>query len=310
MSETETGVWVKEQYSTVYASLFGATDERPYEDARESDVALRRFATLISAFGDMASAHHQQGDSSPLRILDFGCGDGHTASVILDGAADEVRYYGCDVYPLDQTASRLESLGFSAEVCGEGMGGMPSDWTSFDLVMALSCLQYVPDIEATFAGLASRVRSGGLLAAYFYDAGPMRQVTDAFFREGLNAGDGATPSTGELLGRIEPMAQLFMALSNSLDGVTVDVPVDVPLLGIIAGEQPVQKLLIDYLVYCWAPQGAQLDRVVWASAEMFLTGDHNYPSREGVLALAAKNGLHVEALTSWQSGHLLIARQS
>lgn len=276
---------------------------KPYDAAREAEVALRRFGPALpvieSAF-ERARAEDRQ-----LRVLDFGCADGHTAEQILLPFASFVAYHGCDLYDLDGTRQRMTAAGFDARVSGSGLHGMPSDWVSFDVILALSCFQYIPDLDDAFAGLASRLAPGGVLISYFYDAAPLRRRTDAFFREAMTAELACADE--DLIARLEPLARVFGALRDATKGRTITVPADVPQLGVAAGEIPLQQFLIDTVLFAWAPEGASTRRIQWALAEMFLTGEQTYVSADEVRGLMHAHSLQLSELISGPSGHLAVA---
>ena len=287
---------------SLYSTLWSSSAEKPYDEQRESKVALRRFGPAAQA---IEHAHDRARDEDrPLRVLDFGCADGHTAEQILLPFAGSVDYHGCDLYDLDGTLQRLLAAGFDAQVCGSGLHGMPSDWASFDVILALSCFQYIPFPDDVFAGLVSRLAPGGLLVSYFYDAAPLRRRTDDFFREAMTAEPAGADE--ELIARLGPLAQLFGSLRDATEGLTITVPANVPELGLVAGEIPLQQFLIDTVLFAWAPRGASTERIQWALAEMFLTGEQTYVGADRVRALAGQNALVLEELISGPSGHLAV----
>ena len=287
----------------LYAKLWNSSAEKPYDEEREAEVARRRFgpvAPMIEWALERARAEER-----PLRVLDLGCADGHTALQILAPFSASIDYYGCDLYPLAETQQRMTDAGFRAQVSGAGLSGTPPDWTSFDVILALSCFQYLNDVDATFASLTARLAPGGVFVGYFYDAAPLRQRTDAFFREAVTA----IPAQDDeqLIARLEPLAQLFASLREATTGRSITCPADIPELGISAGEMPLQQFLIDHILFAWAPSGASTTRVQWALAEMFLTGDQNYINVGDVRALAEANQLEIAELVCGPSGTLLLA---
>ncbi|MDQ5975058.1 MAG: Methyltranfer dom protein [Actinomycetota bacterium] len=287
---------------SLYSTLWSSSAVKPYDEARESEVALRRFGPAVPAIeGALGRA---RAEDRPLRVLDFGCADGHTAEQILLPFAGSVAYHGCDVYDLDGTLQRMKASGFDAQVSGSGLHGMPSDWASFDVILALSCFQYIPDLEDVFAGLVSRLAPGGVFVGYFYDAAPLRRRTDAYFREAMTAQPAGADE--EFIARLEPLARLFGSLRDASEGRTIAVPADVPELGVVAGEIPLQQFLIDTVLFAWAPGGASTTRIQWALAEMFLTGEQTYVSADRVAFLADQHTLVLEELISGPSGHLAV----
>jgi SAM-dependent methyltransferase len=291
---------------SLYSTLWSSSAEKPYDQARESEVALRRFGPAVPAIE--RALERARDEDRPLRVLDFGCADGHTAEQILLPFAGSVAYHGCDLYDLDGTLRRMTAAGFDAWVSGSGLDCVPIDWTSFDVILALSCFQYLPDLENVFAALVSRLASGGVLVGYFYDAAPLRRRTDAFFREAMSAKPVGTDEG--LIAGLEPLAQLFGSLRDATEGRVITVPVDVPELGVVAGEIPLQQFLIDTVLFAWAPGGASTTRIQWALGEMFLTGEQTYVSADEIRVLMRAHSMRLAELISGPSGHLAVAFRS
>ena len=291
---------------SLYSTLWSSSAEKPYDEVRESEVARRRFGPAVPAIE--RALERARDEDRPLRVLDFGCADGHTVEQILGPFAASVSYHGCDLYDLDGTLHRMTAAGFDARVSGSGLDGMPSDWTSFDVILALSCFQYIPDLDDVFAGLVSRLAPSGVLVGYFYDAAPLRRRTDAFFREAMTAEPAGADEV--LIARLEPLARLFGSLRDASDGRMITIGVDVPELGVVAGEIPLQQFLIDTVLFAWAPGGASTTRIQWALAEMFLTGEQTYVSADEVRALLHSHSLVLTELVSGPSGHLVVALRS
>ncbi len=289
--------------SLLYARLWSPSDDKPYDEAREAEVARRRFGPAQPFIAERAE--HARAEGRRLRVLDFGCADGHTAEQILAGLVDEVDYLGTDLYPLEETRRRMRERGFRAEVSTGGLATLPDEWHDLDVVLALSCFQYIPDTAGTFAGLASRLAPGGILIGYFYDAAPLRRVTDKFLRE-VHGAAGAAAAIDDL----RPLAELFASLRDATRGSEIVVREAVPELGIPAGTMPLQRFLIDHLVFAWAPEGADTKRIQWALGEMLLTGPQVYLGPGEIAGLLAGNGLALRERVTGPSGHLVVAQRA
>ena len=288
--------------SALYAALWAGSADKPYDEVREAAVVERRFGPVAPALRRLRELSDQ-----PLRVLDFGCADGHTAQLILEAAGGPpLAYYGCDLYPLDATAARLTRAGFRTKTCSTGLAGMPDDWRDFDAILALSCMQYVPDTAGTLMGLRDRLRPGGLFVGYFYDAPPMRRETDRFLRETFSAqGTGADPA--QSIDRLRGLAALNCAIRDAVADTVIDVPAAVPELGIPAGPMRLQQFLIDHVLFAWAPAGASAERAQWALGEMLLTGPQVYLNEADIRRLMDGAGLTIEQVDSGPSGHLVLA---
>jgi SAM-dependent methyltransferase len=291
--------------SRIYGALWSASDAKPYDEAREAEVTQRRFAAALPYIQRRADLVRPQ--ARRLRVLDFGCADGHTAEQILASLVDEVLYLGADLYPLDRTAQRMRARGFEAEVHSGSLASIPGDWRDLDVVLALSCFQYIPDTEATLTALAQRLAPGGVFVGYFYDAAPLRRVTDAHLRSLF---DSRAADPNEAIEALRPLAELMASLREATREASITINEPVAELGIPATTMPLQQFIIDHLIFAWAPEGAGRTRIQWALAEMLLTGQQVYLSPAELAPLLDASGLQVREVISRPSGHLIIAERS
>lgn len=289
----------------LFESLWGLSDGNPYDKERESRVARRRFApAILHTRGRLEQVRTTE--QRNLRVLDFGCSDGHTAQHILGEFASEVDYFGNDLYLPAATQDRMRKLGFNAEVAGGSLDGIPGTWPAFDVVLALSCFQYITNPDDVFARLVSRLEVGGILVAYFYDASPLRRCTDDFLRERFGPQSLPTASAPDLTEGLSPLVSLVEALRDATEGRTISIPATVPQLGIPAGTIPLQQFLIDYVLFAWAPQGATTSRVAWALTEMFQTGAQTYIGLDDIDRLLVENAVDALEVIPGPSGHLVV----
>ena len=115
-------------------------------------------AARARVFSDAA----ERAVAPPARALDFGCGTGHIANALAE--------HGYAVHACDMSEAMLEEGRrlFGARVT---FSPLASDWTAlpyatgaFDLAIASSVLEYVPDVSHVLEELARVVRAGGAVA--------------------------------------------------------------------------------------------------------------------------------------------------
>ena len=250
---------------------------------RETEIVRARFASLLPFIEEQALFAQKDADCESLTLAaQTGTRQKYPTTMIRD-----LDYFGSDLYPLEATASRLRARGFSVETSVGGAARLPATWCELDGVLALSCFQYIPDTDETFAELVSRLRSGGLFVGYsmtqlLYDA------SSTHLEMFLSVDD------EESVGRIaslQSFAELLESLRNACDGQEISVSQAVPQLGVPEGSMPLQQFLMDYLIFAWAPKGADLPRIQWALAEMLLTGPQVYLGPEEINRLLEANEL-------------------
>ena len=120
--------------------------------------------TALPLYGAFVSEenHHLFGDITGKKLLELGCGRGHSLQYLGARGADEL--WGLDIAQeqLDKTQDYLASCGLSAKlICApmEEDCGLPTNY--FDIVYSVYGIGWSTDLEGTFARIASYLKEGG-----------------------------------------------------------------------------------------------------------------------------------------------------
>ncbi len=171
------------------------------------------------------------------RILEAGCGSGLSASLTLSGHTRAQEWVGLDISSAIDIALGRLGREPSKEFVQADVLEPPFRSGVFDLVFAEGVLHHTESTERALKGLVPLLRTGGQILFYVYRRkGPVREFTDDYVRDRL-----APMSDQEAWDALRPLTHLGRALAGL--HATVDVPEDVPLLGIKAGSQDVQRLV-------------------------------------------------------------------
>jgi len=130
-----------------------AVFERYFTPRRPSDSPV--ITMEMPAFWDTV------GDVRGLTILELGCGDGQLAEQFLERGA--TRYLGVDASHRMVTAAATRLDASRATVVRDDLSAYSAPSNTFDLVVSLRALHYVPDVTAVLARAASALRPGGRL---------------------------------------------------------------------------------------------------------------------------------------------------
>jgi len=170
-------------------------------------------------------------------VLDAGCGSGFSASLWLTPAWAGEMWVGADISTaVDVARDRLASVSRAHFVQGD-IVQPPFRAGSFDVVFAEGVLHHTPSTACAFHALVPLLKPGGELMAYVYRRkGPVREFTDDYVRASLSS---LPPE--EAWQALRSLTVLGRALAELR--AEVEVPEDVPLLGIVAGRYDVQRLI-------------------------------------------------------------------
>jgi SAM-dependent methyltransferase len=119
---------------------------------------------------------------------------------------------------------------------------LPFRRDAFDLALSDGVLHHTPSPRDALASLASVVRPGGEVMFYVYRRkGAIREFTDDYIRQTVSM---LPPQ--QAWETLKPITQLGESLAKA--GVTIDVPADIPSLGISAGKYDLQRFLYDHVM--------------------------------------------------------------
>lgn len=173
-------------------------------------------------------------------VLDAGCGSGYSSGLFLgpdwqrNGAA---QWVGTDISEaIDVARERLGKHPGTHFVQGDVLQ-LPFGEESFDVILSEGVLHHTPSTERALKALVPLLRRGGEILFYVYRRkGPVREFSDDYIRGVVSKMD----PTGAW-DALRPLTRLAEALSALK--VEVNVPEDIPYLGIQAGKQDVQRLI-------------------------------------------------------------------
>lgn len=105
------------------------------------------------------------------RVLELGCGAGHTAVMLAQGGA-RVTCLDVSARMIDATRANFETAGLAAEGFHVGtMTELPDDCRGYDLIVAAGVMEYVKDRDATLRSICSRLKPEGLAILSFTHSG-------------------------------------------------------------------------------------------------------------------------------------------
>jgi arsenite methyltransferase len=176
------------------------------------------------------------GDDKPV-VLDAGCGSGFSAALIFAPQFKTMRYVGVDVSrAVEIAAETIRPLAPESLFVQADLMHLPFVDGSFDVVIAEGVIHHTPSTRSALLALARLVRTNGIIAFYVYaKKAPVREFTDDYIRDQISH---LPPE--QAWKALEPLTRLGIALGEL--GKEIEIPDDIPLLGISKGRIDVQRL--------------------------------------------------------------------
>lgn len=172
-------------------------------------------------------------------VIDIGSGSGFSSSLFLDNPrwTGHAMWVGVDISEaIDVAQERLANVANTHFVQGDALQ-LPFRDGSFDTVFSEGVLHHTPSTHDALLSAARVLATGGEACLYVYKKkAPIREFTDDYVREQI-----APLSDEDAWDAMRSLTELGRALAATK--ATVDLKVDVPLLGIKAGQHDVQRLV-------------------------------------------------------------------
>jgi SAM-dependent methyltransferase len=171
------------------------------------------------------------------RILDAGCGSGFSTSLWMDPQWQGEFWIGVDISEaVDIARERLGSIRNTHFIQADILK-LPFLGNIFDTIFAEGVLHHTPSTELALRSLVPLLQKGGEIMFYVYrKKGPIREFTDDYVRNIISS---LAPE--EAWRQLRPLTKLGQALARLR--TEVEVPEDIPCLGIRAGRYDIQRLI-------------------------------------------------------------------
>lgn len=201
----------------------------------QMDEVSRRW--LIERYGFKSPEEMAKFFGCKRRVLDAGCGSGFSTSLWMLPPWEGGMWVGVDIsLAIDIARRRLGHIQNTHFVQADILA-LPFARGSFDAVFAEGVLHHTPSTREALRSLLAVLAPGGEVLFYVYRRkAPIREFTDDHVRAVITQ---LPPA--EAWARLRTLTKLAKALAEL--HVTVDVPEDIPYLGILAGQYDVHRLV-------------------------------------------------------------------
>lgn len=237
-------------------------------------------------------------------ILDAGCGAGFSALLLFGQRLRDHDYLGIDISDAVQVAAQRFR---DAEVPGRFLQAsifdapVPDD--TIDVIFSEGVLHHTDSTERAIKHLARKLAPGGRFMFYVYaKKAVIREFTDDHIRGALQSA-----SDDEAWRMLEPLTQLGRALGEL--GVTIDVPEDIPYLGIKKGPVDLQRFFYWNICKLYYRREFTLEEMNHINFDWFRPLNCHRQTPEEVRQWCGEAGLDVEHIDVQEAGITIVARR-
>ncbi len=268
-------------------------------------IIAAQLAWIDSRYGGQDLLRHLGGEpNARALVLDAGCGSGFSAKLLFGQTFDRIRYVGTDISEaVDIAANDIGKLAPNSYFIQANLMRLPFAEGTFDIVVSEGVLHHTPSTRGALLALSPFVRPGGIFAFYVYNKkAPVREFTDDYVREQV-----ASMPPEEAWKAIESLTRLGIALGELK--TEVEVPEDVPLLGIAKGRYDIQRLF--YWAICKAyyrPEFA-FEEMNHINFDWFTPRYSHRQTQQEVTDWCGEAGLVIEHMKVEEAGITVVARR-
>jgi len=228
------------------------------------------------------------------KILDAGTAHGRDASLYARSSTATV--FGIDISVGIHNAYRDFREDPRMHFIRADLTNLPFPHRFFDFIGCDQVIHHTPNTRQALNSLLKHLAVGGHIAFYVYKVkGPIREFCDDYIRERTTK-----MSPEECMRFSSAMTKLGKALTDLK--VTIDVPEDIPLLGIKAGPQDIQRFIYWNVFKCYWNDTMDWDANVITNFDWYHPLHAHRHTPDEIKSWCAEENLKIEHLDIQESG--------
>jgi SAM-dependent methyltransferase len=237
-------------------------------------------------------------------ILDAGCGSGFSALPFFRHHLKNHDYLGADISSAVEIAKqRFAEEGYAGDFLQTSLLNIPVPDASVDLIFSEGVLHHTDSTERSLKCLAAKLKPAGRFLFYVYaKKAVIREFSDDHIRNAL-----ASASDAEAWEALKPLTELRMALGK-LD-VDIDIPMDIPFLGIKKGRQNLQRFFYWNICKLFYKSDYSLEEMNHINFDWFRPMNCHRHTKEEVINYCENAELAIEHINIQNSGITIVARK-
>ena len=237
-------------------------------------------------------------------ILDAGCGACYSALLFFGDHLKEHDYLGVDISDAVEIGrQRFAAKGYQGDFLQVSLLELPIPDESVDMIFAEGVLHHTDSTEESIRYLATKLKKGRRFLFYVYARkAVIREFTDDFIRDKLRG-----MSDEQAWEALMPLSKLGIALGRL--NVAIDVPEDIPFLGITKGQIDLQRFFYWNICKMYYRPDFDLEELNHVNFDWFRPLNCHRHTKEEVLSYCQAADLVVERLNIQPSGITVVARK-
>jgi SAM-dependent methyltransferase len=198
---------------------------------------------------------------------------------------------------------RFDEEGYTGDFLQTSLLEIPIPDESVDLIFSEGVLHHTDSTEKSLRCLASKLKPGGRFLFYVYaKKAVIREFSDDYIRNAL-----ASMTDEEAWEALKSLTKLGIALGE-ID-VTIDVPQDIPFLGIKKGKQNLQRFIYWNICKLFYRPDYSSEEMNHINFDWFRPMNCHRHTKEEVISFCEKAELLTEHINIQNSGITVVAQK-
>lgn len=238
-------------------------------------------------------------------ILDAGCGAGLSGLVFFADLLKQHDYLGVDIAQdaVETAQQRFQERGYPATFLNASLTDLPVPDEAVDMIFSEGVLHHTDDTKASLHYLTKKLKRGGHFLFYVYaKKAVVREFTDDHIRTTLES-----MSDEEAWEALKPLSKLGKALGEL--NVEIDVPEDIPYLGIKKGKLDIQRFFYWNVCKLFHRPEYTLDEMNHVNFDWFRPLNCHRHTPEEVQGWCAEFGLDIVHFNVQEAGITVVAQK-
>lgn len=239
-------------------------------------------------------------------ILDAGCGAGWSGLIFLGDYLGEHDYLGVDIAEdaVEVARQRFKERGVPGRFIAADLMEIPIDDGSVDMVFSEGVLHHTDDTGKALTAVARKLKPGGLCLFYVYaKKAILREYTDDHIRGALQK-----MSNEEAWNALLPLTKLGKVLGEL--NVELDVPEDIPYLGIKQGRLDIQRFFYWNICKAFYRENFTVDEMNHINFDWFRPLNCSRHTPDEVLEFCDHAGIEVLQMNVQEAGITVAAMKA
>jgi len=243
---------------------------------------------------------------SDCKVLEAGCGAGMSAIALLGDKLHNLDYLGVDISDsVDIARKKFEEYGYSkrSRFIQCNLNHIPVQEGKFDVIFSEGVLHHTDSTEQAIYDLAPFLKQNGYFMFYVYaKKSPIREFSDDYIR-----GCFSSKSNDETWEGLEALTKLGKALGDL--NIEIDVPENIPYLGIQKGKINLQRLFYWNIFKCYYRPDWSIEEMNHVNFDWYRPANCHRQTPEEVRKWCENAGLDVSYMNVEEAGITVVSRK-